>query len=184
VKRRCAGPSILCAAMMLTTRTSVTVGHRRTHVRVVHVNGRGSLLEGWYLAKVWPTEHGYRHDPPDYGPFATKREAESIKKQRLDLFSAGWLRPVLTPHQEKALLLVERYRGEATCTIVGAALTGRKSSYGHQTSAREGGRTLTALRRMHLVVDSYTEDGKHRVWKLTAVGLSVVKTVKEKRGRA
>jgi hypothetical protein len=49
----------------------------------------------------------------------------------------------------RALLLL--VHGPSTATLAGAALTGRRSAYGPQTSAREGGCTLAALRRRGFV---------------------------------
>lgn len=55
----------------------------------------------------------------------------------------------LSLSQEIAMGMLAR-PGEHTCTSVGSAITGRQSAYGWQTSAREGGRTLHALRRRGL----------------------------------
>ena len=55
----------------------------------------------------------------------------------------------LTLCQEMALGRLAR-PGEHTCTSIGSAITGRQSAYGWQTSAREGGRTLHALKRRGL----------------------------------
>ncbi len=60
--------------------------------------------------------------------------------------------------------------GPSTATLVGVVLTGRRSAYGHQTSAREGGRTLAALRRRGLVDRYYSEFDRKSLWKLTPRG--------------
>lgn len=73
---------------------------------------------------------------------------------------------------QKALQILAR--GESTCSIVGAALTGRRSAYGHQTSAREGGRTLHALERRGLVFRSHRPDeaDPRTFWMLTPAGVT------------
>ena len=63
-----------------------------------------------------------------------------------------------------------------TCTIIGAALTGRKSSFGSQTSAREGGRTLRSLEKRGLVTYHDVDGGLHRVWRLTQKGTDILHT--------
>lgn len=76
----------------------------------------------------------------------------------------------LSPRQLKALDILAR-PGQHTCTSVGSELTGRKSSYGWQTSAREGGRTLHALLRRKLVTFDYVQAPNSRLcftyWKLS-----------------
>lgn len=57
-------------------------------------------------------------------------------------------------------------RGPSTATIVGSALTGRRSHYGPQTSAREGGRTLAALLRRGMVRVQYSEVERKWMWTL------------------
>jgi hypothetical protein len=71
-------------------------------------------------------------------------------------------------HQMKRALLI-LLRGEATATNVGAELTGRRSAYGPQTSAREGGRTLRALQRRKLAEVRFDGD-VHWQWSLTPMG--------------
>lgn len=75
----------------------------------------------------------------------------------------------LSPTQLKALAILER-PGQHTCTSVGSELTGRKSSYGWQTSAREGGRTLQSLLRRKLVISEYVQSPNSKMcftyWKL------------------
>lgn len=74
------------------------------------------------------------------------------------------------------LYIWEHPKVNCTCARVGVMLTERKSSYGHQTSAWEGGRTLTALRRRGLVFDIVTDDGL-RSWHLTADGLTIAEAI-------
>ncbi len=83
----------------------------------------------------------------------------------------------LTDWMVRALKYVECHPN-ITCSIVGAMLTGRRSAFGHQTSAREGGRTLMALRKRGLVRDSATDDGLLRLWNLTEKGRQVSATVR------
>jgi hypothetical protein len=67
--------------------------------------------------------------------------------------------------------------GEHTCTSIGSAITQRQSAYGWQTSAREGGRTLHALRRRGLAQVDFVRasHGKGRwIWSLTSNGRSEV----------
>ncbi len=83
----------------------------------------------------------------------------------------------LTAIQEKALGLLAG-PGEHTCTSVGSALTGRQSAYGWQTSAREGGRALQALRRHGLAqVDFKKVSPKKSMWfwTLTAEGQAEIR---------
>jgi hypothetical protein len=87
----------------------------------------------------------------------------------------------LTTRMVRAMRFLVRSPG-GTCTIVGTMLTGRQSAYGHQTSAREGGRTLTALRRRGLVLDYVGDDGL-RVWNLTEKGRQVAATIRGGVGR-
>jgi hypothetical protein len=79
--------------------------------------------------------------------------------------------------QEIAFGLLAR-PGEHTCTSIGSALTGRQSAYGWQTSAREGGRTLHALRRRGLAqVEFKSSQNSKRglwLWSLTAEGQAEV----------
>lgn len=84
----------------------------------------------------------------------------------------------LTDWMVRALKYVERCPN-ITCSIVGTMLTGRRSNFGHQTSAREGGRTLIALRKRGLVRDSATDDGLLRLWSLTEKGRQVAATICE-----
>jgi len=84
----------------------------------------------------------------------------------------------LTTWQERALLYLLHSKNEQTCTTVGCLLTGRKSSYGPQTSAREGGRTLRALLKRGLVSYRDGADGLHRYWELTAEGTRVASMLK------
>ncbi len=65
--------------------------------------------------------------------------------------------------QEKAFGMLAR-PGEHTCTSIGSALTGRQSAYGWQTSAREGGRTLHALRRLGLVQVDFKKRSNGKGW--------------------
>jgi hypothetical protein len=60
--------------------------------------------------------------------------------------------------------------GPVTATTVGCELTGRRSAYGPQTSAREGGRTLHALRRRGLVQRDYSREWRKFLWRLTPAG--------------
>lgn len=80
----------------------------------------------------------------------------------------------LTPRQWKALQWLSRPGSGHTCSIVGAMLTERRSAYGHQTSAREGGRTLQALKRRGLVIHFDVNGGRQRVWELTPKGAGVL----------
>jgi hypothetical protein len=80
----------------------------------------------------------------------------------------------LSPWQLKALVWLSRPDSGHTCTIVGAMLTQRHSSFGHQTSAREGGRTLRALERRGLVSYRDIDDGLTRRWDLTPKGVAVL----------
>lgn len=77
-----------------------------------------------------------------------------------------------SPWQLKAMEWLNRPNSGHTCAIVGAMLTGRKSSFGHQTSAREGGRTLRSLERRGLVRYLDVDQGLHRIWELTPKGVS------------
>jgi len=81
---------------------------------------------------------------------------------------------VLSSWQLKALAWWSRSDNGHTCTIVGAMLTQRHSSFGHQTSAREGGRTLRSLERKGLVAYRDTDDGFIRRWDLTPKGVEVL----------
>jgi hypothetical protein len=65
-----------------------------------------------------------------------------------------------------------------TCSVVGQMLTERKSSFGHQTSAREGGRTLRSLERRGLVTYRDVDGGRIRRWDLTPKGISVLAATK------
>ena len=69
----------------------------------------------------------------------------------------------LTLPQETAFGMLAR-PGEHTCTSIGSALTGRQSAYGWQTSAREGGRTLHALRRLGLVQVDFKKRSNGKGW--------------------
>ncbi len=80
----------------------------------------------------------------------------------------------LSPWQLKALAWLSRPDSGHTCSIVGAMLTQRHSSYGHQTSAREGGRTLRSLERRGLVSYRDLDDGLIRRWDLTPKGVAVL----------
>jgi hypothetical protein len=80
----------------------------------------------------------------------------------------------LSEWQYKALEWLSRPGSGHTCTIVGAMLTQRKSSFGHQTSAREGGRTLRALQRRGLVTYRDINGGLTRTWDLTSVGIEAL----------
>ena len=81
---------------------------------------------------------------------------------------------MLSARQRKALEWLNRPGSGHTCTIVGAMLTQRKSSFGHQTSAREGGRTLRSLEKRGLVTYRDLDGGLRRVWELTPAGLVAV----------
>ena len=81
---------------------------------------------------------------------------------------------VLSSWQLKALAWWSRSDNGHTCTIVGAMLTQRHSSFGHQTSAREGGRTLRSLERKGLVAYRDMDDGRIRRWDLTPKGVEVL----------
>lgn len=76
----------------------------------------------------------------------------------------------LSSWQRRVLEWLGRPDSGHTCTIVGAMLTGRKSSFGHQTSAREGGRTLRSLERRGLVSYRDVDGGRRRTWDLTPRG--------------
>jgi hypothetical protein len=73
----------------------------------------------------------------------------------------------LTHRMKRALLIL--LRGSHTATNVGVELTGRRSAYGPQTSAREGGRTLHALKRRKLA-DVRFDGVAHWQWSLTPMG--------------
>jgi hypothetical protein len=90
----------------------------------------------------------------------------------------------LSPWMWKAMQILAQ--GESTCTLVGAALTGRRSAYGHQTSAREGGRTLRALERRGLVFQSHRPDeaDPRTFWMLTPKGVFEVSYAKLMRDSA
>lgn len=79
----------------------------------------------------------------------------------------------LSPYMQKALQILAR--GESTCSIVGAELTG-KIHREPQKSAREGGRTLRALERRGLVLRSHRPDeaDPRTFWMLTPKGLTEV----------
>jgi len=79
----------------------------------------------------------------------------------------------LSPWQTTALRLLAIPNYGHTCTIIGAALTGRKSAFGHQISAREGGRTLRSLERRGLVTYRESDDGIHHEWILTPKGMTL-----------
>lgn len=74
----------------------------------------------------------------------------------------------LSPLMLRALGIL--YVRPETATTVGAELTGRRSAYGPQTSAREGGRTLAALRRRRLVRREYDVHSRKWLWSLTPEG--------------
>lgn len=78
----------------------------------------------------------------------------------------------LTPFMQKAFDYVAK--SPATATAVGSLLTGRKSAYGWQTSAREGGRTLHALKRRGLVRSEWSEFHMITLWSLTPAGCKLV----------
>jgi len=80
------------------------------------------------------------------------------------------MKTALSEFQVKAMEWLSRPQSGHTCTIVGAMLTQRKSSFGHQTSAREGGRTLRSLQRRGLVTYFGLDGGRRRVWELTPKG--------------
>ncbi len=61
-------------------------------------------------------------------------------------------------------------RGPSTATWVGSELTGRRSAYGPQTSAREGGRTLRALQRRKLAEVNWHSFHQKFLWSLTPAG--------------
>ena len=88
----------------------------------------------------------------------------------------------LSECQVKALKWLSREGSGHTCTIVGAMLTQRKSSFGHQTSAREGGRTLWALKRRGLVTYFDIEGGLRRNWEVTPQGVMALEQ-NERMGR-
>ena len=73
----------------------------------------------------------------------------------------------LTLSQEIAFAMLAR-PGEHTCTSVGSVLTGRQSAYGWQTSAREGGRTLHALRRLGLVQVDFKKRSNGQIYREVA----------------
>lgn len=88
----------------------------------------------------------------------------------------------LSIRQIEAIRLLGIPNSDRTCTIIGAALTKRRSSFGHQTSAREGGRTLHSLQRRGLAYHFESNDGIHRLWKLTREGEDVLREIKMKNG--
>jgi hypothetical protein len=69
----------------------------------------------------------------------------------------------LSTRMRAALRLLAEPGAFHTCTSIGAALTGRRSSHGWQTSAREGGRTLHALKRRGLA-RPLGFDSLHQLW--------------------
>jgi hypothetical protein len=69
-----------------------------------------------------------------------------------------------------ALIKLSTSEQPVTCTSVGSLLTGRKSAYGWQTSAREGGRTLRALERRKLAC-SQEYDSFQKIWPWTITPL-------------
>jgi hypothetical protein len=73
---------MLSEGQQVKSRTSLDLGHRRTHV-VINWAGKidSDLVPGWYLQRAWPTAHGYRLDYPHAGPFMAKREAALAKKR-------------------------------------------------------------------------------------------------------
>jgi len=87
------------------------------------------------------------------------------------------MKTALSEFQVKAMEWLSRPHSGHTCTIVGAMLTQRKSSFGHQTSAREGGRTLRSLQRRGLVTYFDLDNGRRRVWELTPKGTAELVSV-------
>lgn len=80
----------------------------------------------------------------------------------------------LTPWMWSALEYLGGHPELSTATWVGQHLTGRKSAYGPQTSAREGGCTLRALERRRLVYCSYDDFRRKWMWNLTQRGRDVL----------
>lgn len=79
--------------------------------------------------------------------------------------------PFYRPLSERMMrALVIMLRGKVTCTTLGSELTGRRTAYGPQTSAREGGRTLRALLRRGLVTRIFDPDDPRSWWSLTVAG--------------
>jgi hypothetical protein len=86
---------------------------------------------------------------------------------------------VLSEFQMKAMEWLSRPQSGHTCTIVGSMLTQRKSSFGHQTSAREGGRTLRSLQRRGLVTYFDLDGGLRRSWVLTPKGVAELEAIRK-----
>jgi hypothetical protein len=91
---------------------------------------------------------------------------------------------LLSEWQRKALEWLSRPANGRTCTIVGAMLTQRQSSFGHQTSAREGGRTLRSLQRRGFVTYRDVDGGLHRNWSLTPAGLALITALEAEKKKA
>ena len=86
---------------------------------------------------------------------------------------------VLSEFQMKVLEWLRRPQNGHTCTVVGAMLTQRKSAFGPQTSAREGGRTLRSLQRRGLVTYFDLDGGLRRSWELTPKGVAELEVIRK-----
>ena len=84
----------------------------------------------------------------------------------------------LSPWMRTALMQLATCKQPCTCTSIGSLLTGRRSAYGWQTSAREGGRTLKALERRRLAQShGYDPVQKLCPWTITSLGRKVAQSI-------